>query len=90
MPVDKVGKENCIRFVGGSHNWGKWFYPRKFATGKDYPQDNKWKPDREFEPVPDIEAELDKYEILNWDLEVRLLCKKILGCVFPSIALLLI
>lgn len=69
MPVDKVGKENCIRFVGGSHNWGKWFYPRKFATGKDYPQDNKWKPDREFEPVPDIEAELDKYEILNWDLE---------------------
>ena len=25
-----------LRFVAGSHKWG-WFYPRKFATLKNYP-----------------------------------------------------
>ncbi len=36
MPLDPVSLETTIRFVKGSNNWGKWFYPRKFATFKNY------------------------------------------------------
>lgn len=36
MPLDPVSFETAIQFVKGSHNWGKWFYPRKFATSKNY------------------------------------------------------
>ena len=36
MPIDPVSLETTIQFVKGSHLWGKWFYPRKFATSKNY------------------------------------------------------
>ena len=42
IPIDPVPKENSVRFVRGSHAWGKWFTPRKFATKRNYvPNDNE-------------------------------------------------
>ena len=36
MPIDPVSLDTAIEFVRGSHRWGKWFYPRKFATELNY------------------------------------------------------
>jgi ectoine hydroxylase-related dioxygenase (phytanoyl-CoA dioxygenase family) len=30
IPLDEVGQETCPEFVAGSHDWGRWFLPRKF------------------------------------------------------------
>ena len=36
MPLDSVPQETTIYFVKGSHNWNKWFHPRKFRTTLNY------------------------------------------------------
>ena len=36
IPIDRVEEENSVQFVQGSHKWGKWFTPRKFATEANY------------------------------------------------------
>ena len=62
IPLDPVPKETCVQFIAKSHRWGKWFTPTKFV-GTDYT--NK---DEGFEPMPDIDSEIDRYEVLSWDL----------------------
>lgn len=64
VPLDPVPKEVGVEFIKGSHKWGRWFIPTKF-TGSDYERD-----DAGFEPIPDIEAERDKYDIASFDLNV--------------------
>ena len=49
VPVDPVPKEAAVSFVSGSHSWGKWFTPRKFATEKNY-EDKKEKKGRPIMP----------------------------------------
>jgi len=70
MPLDPVSSETCLRFVRGSHNWGRWFVPRKFATESNYGlTDPGTVPTNEgvvFEDVPSVTEEAD---ILSWDLE---------------------
>ncbi|XP_064454695.1 uncharacterized protein LOC135365979 [Ornithodoros turicata] len=68
MPVDPVGEETSIQFVAGSHRWGKWFYPRKFATLKNYALgDNRL--DHEYEDVPVEEIDGGKHRILKWAVQ---------------------
>jgi ectoine hydroxylase-related dioxygenase (phytanoyl-CoA dioxygenase family) len=50
----------AVRYIRGSHRWG-WFDPNIFSGRTDSTD--------EFPPPPDIEANLDTYEILSWDLE---------------------
>ncbi|MBT5876724.1 MAG: phytanoyl-CoA dioxygenase [Candidatus Latescibacteria bacterium] len=73
MPLDSVAAETCVQFVRGSHNWGRWFVPRKFATESNYALSN---PDVipmnegiAYEDVPCIDEHPNDYEILNWNLE---------------------
>ena len=71
MPLDPVPVETSLKFVKGSHAWGRTFFPRKFATALDYQVKD---PSREgesssFETVPDIDGEPDRYDILCWPLE---------------------
>ncbi len=54
-----------MRFVRGSHRWGKLFYPRVFEDGSDFNDD----PASGMEPVPDIGANPGAYPIAAWDLE---------------------
>jgi len=63
IPLDPVAIETCPQFVAGSHDWGRWFLPRKF-TGVDYDHD-----DAQLEPVPDIDANRDQYDIRSWALK---------------------
>ena len=63
IPLDDVSCENCPEFVKGSHQWGRWFLPRKFS-GVDYERDES-----QLEPIPDFDADRDQYEFLSWDLK---------------------
>ncbi len=69
MPVTPVEAKN-IKFIKGSHKWGKWFAPRYFETAENYTieKDNTG---RRYETVPEIKEE--EHEILSWDLEVAIL-----------------
>lgn len=73
MPLDPVSKASCVQFVRGSHDWERWFVPRKFATERNYAiEDASAKPmleDRAFEDVPLIDEHPEDYEILAWDME---------------------
>ena len=64
IPLDPVPRAVCPQFVAGSHRWGKMYTPRKFADHRPY----EGAFDR-FEPVPDVDAHRDDYEILSWELE---------------------
>ena len=73
MPLDPVPLETSLQFVKGSHAWGRWFVPRKFATANNYALKNTTDGEAAdlamFESVPDIEGRPDEYEILFWELE---------------------
>lgn len=74
MPVDPVPRDTCVQFIAGSHLWPQWFYPRKFATEKNYPlkdqQDEKLTEDRQYHEVPVQEIEAGKWPILQWNCKV--------------------
>jgi ectoine hydroxylase-related dioxygenase (phytanoyl-CoA dioxygenase family) len=63
IPLDPVGIETCPEFIAGSHDWGRWFLPRKFS-GVDYDH-----ADATLESVPDIDNNRADYDIRNWSLE---------------------
>lgn len=63
IPLDPVGVETCPEFIAGSHNWGRWFTPRKF-TGVDYERE-----DNDHESIPDISNNRDDYDIRHFDLQ---------------------
>ena len=73
MPLDPVPQNACIQFVKGSHNWGRFFVPRKFKDARNYPfKDPHYSPSKDqplYESVPEIEAQSGCGEILCWDLE---------------------
>lgn len=73
MPIDPVPKEACVQYIRSSHNWGRWFVPRKFATANNYTLSD---PDAlpvndgvTYETVPPIDTHPDQYDILSWALE---------------------
>ena len=63
IPLDPVPRHVGVEFVAGSHTWGRRFMPTKFK-GEAYERR-----DEDLEPLPDIDAERDRHEILGWDLE---------------------
>ena len=63
VSLDEVPAEVAVRFVRGSHRWGRLFYPRMFLDGADFNTD-----DDAMEAIPDIDAHPEDYEILAWDL----------------------
>ena len=64
VPLDPVPQDVSLIFVAGSHLWGKRFYPRYFKDGSHYPYEGPG-----YEPVPDIDAQPDRYRFLSWGLE---------------------
>ena len=64
VSLDHVPAEIAVRFAKGSHRWGRLFYPRVFLDGADFNTN-----DAGLEPVPDIDAQPQDYDILAWDLE---------------------
>ena len=63
IPLDLVHKSVCPEFIKGSHKWNKQFLPTKFF-GESYDHH-----DAEFQKIPDIEKNKDKYDIVSWSLK---------------------
>lgn len=64
LSLDPVPRAACPEFVAGSHRWGKLFLPRYFRDGSPYPYAGPG-----YEPVPDIDRDRSRYDVLSWDLE---------------------
>jgi ectoine hydroxylase-related dioxygenase (phytanoyl-CoA dioxygenase family) len=62
IPLDSVPRERTLEFVSGSHRWGKYYRPERFNRTALNENDG-------LEPVPDIDGNRDKYQILGWALE---------------------
>lgn len=63
IPLDPV-KEASLRLVVGSHKWPKPVLPTKWLN-----EDNFYADDDVYMPVPDPDAEPDRYQILEWPME---------------------
>ena len=63
MPVDPVSQRASVKFVKGSHKWGKWFHPRKFASENNYPVENEDSDGKIFYNVPVEEIESGNFEV---------------------------
>ena len=74
MPVDPVSLDSSVKFVKGSHRWGKWFHPRKFASEKNYPVEREEETDgKTFYDVPVQDIESGKYEAGFYTIHVNLM-----------------
>ncbi|WP_051170263.1 phytanoyl-CoA dioxygenase family protein [Sphingomonas sp. YL-JM2C] len=61
IALDPVTRDSgALEYVRGSHRWGKMYQPQNFDGSGGY---------GDFEPLPDIEGERDRYAFLQWDLE---------------------
>jgi len=71
MPVDPVSLSSSVKFVRGSHRWGKWFHPRKFATEENYilEVERNGQSARSYQDVPVQEIERGDHQILSWSCE---------------------
>lgn len=60
--LDHVGPETgAVEYVKGSHRWGQRFLAVSFNPNQKYTED--------LPPVPDIEAERDKHDIVQFTME---------------------
>ena len=69
LPLEPVTKENGIAFVRGSHLWDKLFMRVRFADGHAS-QDAQIVNDRTYHSPPDVNANPDAFDLLQWDLEL--------------------
>ncbi len=69
LPLEPVTKENGIAFVKGSHLWDKLFMRVRFGDGHPSfePQEVAG---QTYHPPPDVNANPDAYDLLQWDLEL--------------------
>ncbi|KAK3263846.1 hypothetical protein CYMTET_27377, partial [Cymbomonas tetramitiformis] len=67
FPVDPVAESESLRFIKGSHNWGRWFTPRKFASQKPYTMCNSDAEASRYELL-DV-SQLEEEEMLSWGCE---------------------
>lgn len=64
IPLDPVTEQTTLWVIKGSHLSGKWYQPTFFA------QERTLKGAEElFEPMPDIDANPDQFEVMAWPLE---------------------
>jgi ectoine hydroxylase-related dioxygenase (phytanoyl-CoA dioxygenase family) len=63
IPLDPVTAESgTMKFVLGSHRWGKTFQPIRIGLGELVAEADPYDG-----PAPDIDAEPEKYDIAIWD-----------------------
>jgi ectoine hydroxylase-related dioxygenase (phytanoyl-CoA dioxygenase family) len=62
IPIDPVERATTLEFVAGSHG-GTWYLPTSFLA-----EEAHWFPAGSLQPVPDIDAHRDRYQVLGWEL----------------------
>ncbi len=63
IPVDPVG-EATLRLIAGSHRWERMVLPVRWLAGGDF-----YAGQDEYLPVPDPDAEPEKYPVIEWPME---------------------
>jgi ectoine hydroxylase-related dioxygenase (phytanoyl-CoA dioxygenase family) len=58
---DSTGR---VEFVKGSHRWPDFYQPEGLTEG-----DYQYARNPDYKPVPDIDSERDKHQIVSWDME---------------------
>ena len=69
LPLEDVTKDNGIAFVKGSHLWDKLFMRVRFADGHQS-LDAQEVNGQTYHTPPDVAADPDAYELLQWDLSL--------------------
>ncbi|WP_299891436.1 phytanoyl-CoA dioxygenase family protein [uncultured Ruegeria sp.] len=70
VPLDPTPEGASLEIVRGSHLWHKQFYEEKFQPEFDAAQTDISNPDGSSpEPMPDIDAERDQYDIMRWTMD---------------------
>lgn len=64
IPLDPVPAATTLRIIAGSHRWDKDVLPVKWLSGDDFYPDAV-----DYLPVPDPDADPDRYDVLEWALE---------------------
>jgi len=64
LPLDPITSENTVDFIRGSHRWGKTYLPMGMAD----PEAHYGIDLSGYTATPDFDAELDRHEILSWEL----------------------
>ncbi len=64
VALDDVDEDVAVRYVRGSHRWGKTFYPKVWLDGADFNVGDHGYDDT----VPDIEVHPEDYDIAVWPL----------------------
>lgn len=64
VALDDIDEEVAVRFIRGSHLWGKVYYPKVWLSGEDFNVGDEGYSDT----IPDISAEPEKYDIASWAL----------------------
>jgi ectoine hydroxylase-related dioxygenase (phytanoyl-CoA dioxygenase family) len=66
VALDYVSAESgAVRYVAGSHKWGKLFIPVEFGTELERPH----RTDDRMIHMPDIDAEPERYRIVTFDMQ---------------------
>jgi ectoine hydroxylase-related dioxygenase (phytanoyl-CoA dioxygenase family) len=68
IALDRVPVSAAMRFIAGSHRWGRWFIPRKFVDHSPYADEF----DR-YEFIPDVDAlvasDPEEYRVVSFAVE---------------------
>jgi ectoine hydroxylase-related dioxygenase (phytanoyl-CoA dioxygenase family) len=70
IPLEPVKKEEGIAWIKGSHLWNKFFLRTRFNDGHKIDGEAGVVNGVTYEITPDILNNKEKYEFLEWDLEV--------------------
>ena len=70
IPLEPVKKEDSIAWVKGSHLWNRLFLRTRFNDGHQIDGKAGEVNGKKYEITPDIVANKNDYEFLEWDLEV--------------------
>ena len=70
MPLMDVKKKSALSFVPGSHRWDKKFKQQDFGELNPDNQNDVYKVkfDSSWEPMPDIDSDREKFNVVSWDM----------------------
>lgn len=63
IPLDPVPKATCPEYIAGSHRWGKWYAPKRFADSKDHANTSA-----AYESIPEEDELRARHEFVSFDL----------------------
>jgi len=66
IPLDPVPVESTLRLIRGSHLWDQAVHPVRWASGEGFYGADATVHDDEHQPVPDPDADPDRFEVLEW------------------------